>query len=82
MTFYKFITAVKQEVGTDQLTQEQASLLMQKYYLKGKTSGDDIIRAARILMDEFVDHAKLASGLASRIELIKQDYEQEKVTTC
>ena len=40
------------------------------------------IEAARILMDEFVDHAKLASGLASRIELIKQDYEQEKVTTC
>lgn len=40
------------------------------------------IEAARILMDEFVDHAKLVSGLASRIELIKQDYEQEKVTTC
>ena len=47
MTYYKFITAVKQEVGIDQLTQEQASLLMQNYYLKGKTSEDDIIRAAK-----------------------------------
>ena len=47
MTFYNFITAVKQEVGIKQLTQEQASLLMQNYYLKGKTSEDDIIRAAK-----------------------------------
>lgn len=47
MTYYKFITAVKQEVGIKQLTQEQASLLIQKYYLKGKTSEDDIIRAAK-----------------------------------
>ena len=49
MTFYKFIAAVKQEVGVKQLTQEQASLLMQKYYLKGKTSEDDIVRAAKEL---------------------------------
>lgn len=47
MTYYNFITAVKQEVGIDQLTQEQASLLIQKYYLKGKTSDDDIVRAAK-----------------------------------
>lgn len=47
MTFYKFIAAVKQEVGTEQLTQEQASLLMQNYYLKGRTSESDIIRAAK-----------------------------------
>ena len=47
MTFYKFITAVKQEVGIEQLTQEQAFLLMQKYYLKGKTSESDIVRAAK-----------------------------------
>ena len=47
MTFYKFITAVKQEVGIKQLTQEQASLLMQKYYLNGKTSESDIVRAAK-----------------------------------
>ena len=47
MTYYKFITAVKQEVGVKQLTQEQASLLMQNYYLKGKTSESDIIRAAK-----------------------------------
>ena len=47
MTFHKFIKAVKQEVGIKQLTQEQASLLMQNYYLKGKTSEDDIVRAAK-----------------------------------
>ena len=47
MTYYKFITAVKQEVGIERLTQEQASLLMQKYYLKGKTSESDIVRAAK-----------------------------------
>ena len=47
MTFYKFIKAVKLDVGIEQLTQEQASLLMQKYYLKGKTSEDDTIRAAK-----------------------------------
>ena len=47
MTFYKFITAVKQEAGIKQLTQEQASLLMQNYYLKGKTSEADIVRAAK-----------------------------------
>ena len=47
MTYYKFITAVKQEVGIKHLTQEQASLLMQKYYLKGKTSESDIIKAAK-----------------------------------
>ena len=47
MTFYNFITAVKQEVGIKQLTQEQASLLMQNYYLKGKTSEGDIVRAAK-----------------------------------
>ena len=49
MTFYNFITAVKLEVGIQQLTQEQASLLMQKYYLKGRTSEDDIIKAAKEL---------------------------------
>lgn len=49
MTYYKFITAVKQEVGIDQLTQEQASLLMQNYYLKGKTSESDIIKAVKEL---------------------------------
>ena len=49
MTFHKFIKAVKQEVGIEQLTQEQASLLMQNYYLKGKTSEDDIVRAAKEL---------------------------------
>ena len=49
MTFYKFIAAVKQEVGIKQLTQEQASLLMQKYYLKGKTSESDVIRATKEL---------------------------------
>lgn len=49
MTFYGFIKAVKQEVGIKQLTQEQASLLMQKYYLKGKTSESDIIKAAKEL---------------------------------
>lgn len=38
---------MKQEVGIEQLTQEQASLLMQKYYLKGKTSEGDIVRAAK-----------------------------------
>ena len=48
-TFYKFITAVKQEVGIEQLTQEQATMLMQKYYLKGKTSESDIIKAAKEL---------------------------------
>ena len=47
MTFYKFIAAVKQEVGVKQLTQEQASLLMECYYLKGKTSEDDTIKAAK-----------------------------------
>ena len=52
MTFYKFITAVKQEVGIEQLTQEQASLLMQNYYLKGKTSEDDIIRATKELKND------------------------------
>ena len=52
MTFYKFITAVKQEVGIEQLTQEQASLLMQTYYLKGKTSEDDIIRATKELKND------------------------------
>ena len=49
MTYYKFITAVKQEAGIEHLTQEQASLLMQNYYLKGKTSESDIIRAAKEL---------------------------------
>ena len=49
MTFYKFIKAVKQDVGIKQLTQEQASLLMQKYYLKGRTSESDIVRAAEEL---------------------------------
>ena len=47
MTFYRFITAVKLEVGIKQLTQEQASLLMQNYYLKGRTSESDIVRAAK-----------------------------------
>lgn len=47
MAFYGFIKAVKQEVGVKQLTQEQASLLMQKYYLKGRTSESDIVRAAK-----------------------------------
>ena len=47
MTYYKFITAVKQESGIEQLTQEQASLLMERYYLKGKTSEDDVVRAAK-----------------------------------
>ena len=47
MTFYKFIKSVKLDVGIKQLTQEQASLLMQKYYLKGKTSESDIVRAAK-----------------------------------
>ena len=51
MTFYKFITVVKQEVGIEQLTQEQASLLMQNYYLKGKTSESDIVRAAKELKE-------------------------------
>ena len=46
-TFYKFITAVKQEVGIEQLTQEQAAMLMKTYYLWGKTSEDDIVRAAK-----------------------------------
>ena len=49
MTFYKFITAVKREAGIEQLTQAQASMLMQNYYLKCKTSEDDIIRAAKEL---------------------------------
>ena len=47
MTYHKFITAVKQEVGIKQLTQEQASLLMEGYYLKGKTSEGDTVRAAK-----------------------------------
>lgn len=47
MTYYKFIKAVKLEAGTEQLTQEQAAMLMQNYYLKGKTSEDDIVRAAK-----------------------------------
>ena len=47
MTFYNFIKVVKQEARIEQLTQEQASLLMQNYYLKGKTSESDIIRAAK-----------------------------------
>ena len=47
MTFHKFITAVKQEVGLEQLTQEQAAMLMKTYYLCGKTSESDIIRAAK-----------------------------------
>ena len=47
MTFHKFIKVVKQEVGIKQLTQQQASLLMQNYYLKGKTSENDIVRAAK-----------------------------------
>lgn len=47
MTYYKFITAVKQEVGIEQLTQEQAVMLMGTYYLRGKTSEDDIVRAAK-----------------------------------
>ena len=47
MKYYKFIKAVKLEAGIKQLTQEQASLLMQNYYLKGKTSESDIIRAAK-----------------------------------
>ena len=47
MTFYKFIATVKLEARIEQLTQEQASLLMQKYYLKGKTSESDIVRAAK-----------------------------------
>ena len=47
MTFYKFIKSVKQEAGTEQLTQEQAAMLMQKYYLKGKTSESDIVRAVK-----------------------------------
>ena len=47
VTYNKFITAVKQEVGIEQLTQEQAAMLMKNYYLKGKTSESDIIRAAK-----------------------------------
>lgn len=47
MTYYKFITAVKQEAGIEQLTQEQAAMLMKTYYLWGKTSEDDIVRAAK-----------------------------------
>ena len=47
MTYYKFITAVKQDVGIEQLTQEQAAMLMKNYYLKGKTSESDVIRAAK-----------------------------------
>ena len=47
MTFHKFITAVKQEVGIEQLTQEQAAMLMKNYYLKGKTSESDIVRAVK-----------------------------------
>ena len=47
MTFYRFITTVKQEARIEQLTQEQASLLMRNYYLKGKTSESDVIRAAK-----------------------------------
>ena len=49
MTFHKFIKAVKQEAGIEQLTQEQAAMLMKTYYLWGKTSEDDIIRAAKEL---------------------------------
>ena len=47
MTFHKFFTAVKLEVGISLLTQEQAAMLMQNYYLKGKTSESDIVRAAK-----------------------------------
>ena len=47
MTYYKFIKAVKQVVGIKQLTQEQAAMLMKNYYLKGKTSEGDIVRAAK-----------------------------------
>ena len=47
MTFYKLIKAVKQVVGIKQLTQEQAAMLMKNYYLKGKTSESDVIRAAK-----------------------------------
>ena len=47
MTFYRFITAVKLEVGIKQLTQEQAAMLMKTYYLWGKTSESDIVRAAK-----------------------------------
>ena len=49
MTFYRFITAVKLEARIEQLTQEQAAMLMKTYYLWGKTSEDDIVRAAKEL---------------------------------
>ena len=47
MTFYQFIKVVKLEAGTEQLTQEQAAMLMKTYYLWGKTTEDDIVRAAK-----------------------------------
>ena len=52
MTFHRFIKAVKLEAGTEQLTQEQATMLMKTYYLWGKTSESDITRAAKDITGE------------------------------
>ena len=49
MTFSKFYSLVKQELQIEQLSEKQASVLMNDFYLKKNVNEDDVLRAAEKL---------------------------------
>jgi len=49
MTFSKFYSLVKQGLGIEQLSEKQAKVLMNDFYLKKNVNEDDVLRAAEKL---------------------------------
>lgn len=49
MTFSKFYTLVKQELQIEQLSEKQAKILMNDFYLKTNVNEDDVLRASKKL---------------------------------
>ena len=49
MTFSKFYSLVKQENRIQQLSEKQAKILMNDFYLKKNINEDDVLRVAKEL---------------------------------
>ena len=49
MTFSKLYSLVKQELQIQQLSEKQAKILMNDFYLKKNVNEDDVLRAAKEL---------------------------------
>jgi len=49
MTFSKFYSLVKQELQIEQLSEKQAKILMNDFYLKKNVNEDDVLRAVKKL---------------------------------